>query len=255
MKFFNFANMDQGTPMLLPDTKKTWIVCSILGAVFWIIGLILWGEHGIDKAVLFHYDLNRIANAPIVILSKSLSSYGMATITVLFVFYLFFSKIIKSLDAPLTVYLYTICSFGLSGITGDLLKEILVRPRPAAIFGNELLILSQSATPAIPSGHATKSMALILPFILLVSNKKDLHKLIKIVIGLIAGGVCFSRIVLAAHYLSDVLAGVGMALIGLPLSMLFANMILRKVNEEQLPTISLIWGLILIFLTFVFMAL
>ena len=74
-------------------------------------------------------------------------------------------------------------------------------------------------------------------------------------IGLIAIGVCFSRIVLAAHYVSDVLAGIGMALIGLPLSMMFANMLLRKMKPEQLPKLSFIWGVLLIFLTWVFMTL
>jgi membrane-associated phospholipid phosphatase len=96
---------------------------------------------------------------------------------------------------------------------------------------------------------------LVLPFILLVSHSKNLHKGIKIVIGLIAGGVCFSRIVLGAHYVSDVLAGIGMALIGLPLSMMFANMVLRKMKQEQLPKLSYVWGFLLIFLTWVFVAL
>jgi len=255
MKISKFTNEDKGTPIHLPDTKTIWMVCIVLGAVFWIVGLVLWGQQGIDKAVLFFYDPKRIGNDPVVILSKWLSSYGMAAITVLFVVYLLFSKMVKSLDAPLTIYFYTICSFGLSGIAGDLLKEVFTRPRPAAIYGSEILALSQAATPAIPSGHATKSVALVLPFILLVSHSKDLHKVVKIVIALIAGGVCFSRIVLGAHYLSDVLAGIGMALIGLPLSMLFANMVLRKAKQEQLPTLSLVWGVLLIFLTIVFMVL
>jgi membrane-associated phospholipid phosphatase len=114
-------------------------------------------------------------------------------------------------------------------------------------------VLSQSVTAAIPSGHATKSIALILPFILLVDDSNNLHKAIKIVIAFIAGGVCFSRIVLGAHYVSDVVAGIGMALIGLPLSMLFASMALRKMKQEQLPFLSKIWGGILIFLTYIFM--
>jgi len=255
MKIFKFGNIDKGTPILLPDTKRTWIACFVLGAVFWIIALVLWAQKGMDEAVLFYFDPMRIAMDPIVVLSKWLSSNGMAVITVLFVVYLLVSKKLKSLDAPLTVYIYTICSYGLSGIAGDLLKMVFARPRPAATFGNELLILSQSGSPAIPSGHATKSIALVLPFILLVSHSKNLHKGIKIVIGLIAGGVCFSRIALGAHYLSDVLAGIGMALIGLPLSMMFANVPLRKMKQEQLPKLSYVWGFLLIFLTLVFLAL
>ena len=60
---------------------------------------------------------------------------------------------------------------------------------------------------------------------------------------------------LGAHYLSDVLAGIGMALIGLPLSMMFANMVLRKASQEKLPALSIVWGFLLGFLTLLFMAL
>jgi membrane-associated phospholipid phosphatase len=255
MKTFEDTNKDKGTAIPLPDTKRIWIACFVLGAVFWIIGLILWAQRGIDEAVLFYYNPMRIAMDPIVVLSKWLSSNGMAAITILFVVYLIVSKKLKSFDAPLTVYFYTICSYGLSGIAGDLLKEILARPRPAATYGSEILALSQAVTYALPSGHATKSIALILPFILLVSHSKNLHKGIKIVIGLVAIGVCFSRIVLGAHYVSDILAGIGTALIGLPLSMMLANMLLRKMKQEQLPKLSYIWGFLLIFLTWVFMTL
>lgn len=255
MTIFKFADKDKGTSIFLADTKRIWIACFAFGAVFWIMGLILWGQQGIDKAVLFYYNPMRIARDSIVVLSKWLSSNGMATITILFVVYLLASKKFKSLDAPLTVYIYTICSYGLSGIAGDLLKMVFARPRPAATYGSEILALSQSLTPAIPSGHATKSIALVLPFILLVSHSKNLHKGIKIVIGLIACGVCFSRIVLGAHYVSDVLAGIGMALIGLPLSMMFTNILLRKMKQEQLPKLSYVWGFLLIFLTWVFLSL
>ena len=255
MIFSKFSHQGNGTPIPLPDTKRIWILCFGLGAVFWIVGLIMWAQGGMDEAVLFYYNPMRVAMDPIVVLSKWLSSNGMTTITILFVVYLLLSKIFSALDAPLTVNFYTICSYGLSGIVGDLLKEVFSRPRPLATYGSEILVLSQSATPAIPSGHATKSIALVLPFILLASHSKGLHKGIKIVIGLIAGGVCFSRIVLGAHYLSDVFGGVGMALIGLPLSMMFANMVLRKAKQEQLPSLSIVWGIVLIFMTLVFMAL
>jgi membrane-associated phospholipid phosphatase len=251
--FFKNVDKDKGTPILLPNAKRIWIASFALGAVLWIIGLVLWGQQGIDKTVLFYYNTMRIANDPIVILSQWLSSYGMAVITVIFVVYLLVSQKLKSLDAPLMVYFYTICSYGLSGIAGDILKAILARPRPAVTFGSEILALSQSLGFTFPSGHATKSIALILPFILLVNNSKNLHKTIKIVIAFIAGGVCFSRIVLGAHYVSDVVAGIGMALVGLPCSMLFADMVLRKIKQEQLPFVSRIWGILLIFLTFIFM--
>ncbi len=247
------TNQNNGTPIPLPDTKKPWAICFISGTVFWLIGLVLWGQQQIDKEVLFFYDPARIANDPIIILSQWLTSYGMAAITSIFIVYLLVSQKVKSLDAPLTIYFYTIASFGLSGIMGDLLKEVFARPRPITTYGSEILALTQSVTPAIPSGHATKSAALILPFILLVPSSNNLHKAIKIVITLIAGGVCFSRIALGAHYVSDIVAGIGMALIGLPFSMMFAHMVLKQSKAEQLPFLSRIWGILLIFLTFLFM--
>jgi membrane-associated phospholipid phosphatase len=253
MKIFKNADKDKGTPILLPNAKSIWIACFALGAVFWIVGLVLWWQQGIDVTVLFYYNAMRIANDPIVILSQWLSSYGMAAITAIFVAYLLVSQKLKSLDAPLTIYFYTICSFGWGAIAGSILKEIIDRPRPADTFGNEILVFSQGLSPAFPSGHAAKSIALILPFILLVSDSKNLHKAIKIVIAFIACGVCFSRVVLGAHYVSDVVAGMGIALIGLPFSMLFANMVLRRTNQERLPFLSRIWGILLIFLTYVFM--
>jgi membrane-associated phospholipid phosphatase len=255
MKLFKSANMEQGTPIQLPDTRKIWIACFLLGIGFWIIGFVLWAQEGIDKTVLFYFDPYRIAMDPIVILSKWLSSSGMAAITVIFIVYLLVSQKVLSLDAPLTVIFYTICSYGLSGIAGDLLKQVFARPRPLATYGHEIFALSDSMTPAIPSGHATKSVALVLPFLLLVSNSKNIHKSIKIVIGLIAGGVCISRIVLGAHYVSDVVAGIGMAWVGLPFSMMFGNMILRRIKQEQLPFLSKVWGLLLVFLTLLFLSL
>ncbi len=254
MKFIANANQNNGTPIPLPDTKKIWIICMIAGAVFWLIGLVLWKQQKIDEFVLFYYNAARIAHNPFVITMQWVTTYGMAVITGIFAVYLLASQKIKSLDAPLTIYFYTICSLGLSGILGDLLKEVFARPRPIATYGSEIMVLVQSATPAMPSGHATKSIALILPFLLLVPSSNNLHKAIKVIITLIAGAVCFSRIVLGVHYLSDVVAGIGMAAIGMPLSMLFAHMIFRQTRTEQLPFLSKVWGVLLIFLIFIFLS-
>lgn len=255
MRFSRFARKENGTPIPIPDRKHIWNACFLVGALFWIVAVALWIQQGVDEAVLFSFDANRRSMDLLAVVSKGLSSYGMAVISTLFVAYFLFSKVIPSLDAPLTVYLYTICSYGLSGIAGDLIKEVLGRPRPRMTYGDQILALSTSGTPAIPSGHATKVVALILPFIVLVAHSRGFHKAFKIVIALIAGGVCFSRIVLGAHYVSDVLAGIGTAIIGLPLTMLFANMILRNARQEQLPALSIVWAMLLLFLTLLFMAL
>ena len=253
MKFMKLKNPTAGTPITLLDMNKAWKISLPAGIVFLLISLYLWWQQGIDETVLFHFNPARIAGAPIVIVSKWLSSYGMAFITVVFVLYLLVSLWKTSLDAPLTIYLYTIMSFGLSGIAGDLLKEVFARPRPVAMFADLIYAISNAASYAIPSGHATKSVSLVLPFIFLVSSSRNIHKTVKVIVGLTAVGVCISRVVLGAHYVSDVLAGVGVALVGLPLTMLFSNMILKRMKAEMLPTVSKVWGLLLIALTILFL--
>ncbi len=235
--------------------EKVWKYTLSTGIAFWALALILWAQEGVDNAVLFYFNPSRIALDPLAVISRWLSSNGMAAITILFVLYLLASKIFKNLDTPLTINLYTICSYAISGIAGDLLKMVFARPRPAAAFGAEILALSTSLGYAIPSGHATKVISLVLPFLLFVDGKKPLHRAIQIIISLIAAGVCFSRIVLGAHYLSDVLAGIGMGLVGLPLSMAFANMLLRRMKKEMLPRLSYVWGFLLVFLTWIFLSL
>ena len=50
-------------------------------------------------------------------------------------------------------------------------------------------------------------MALALPFLLLITAKDNWHRGVKILLAIIAFGVCYSRVLLGAHYVSDVLAG------------------------------------------------
>jgi membrane-associated phospholipid phosphatase len=250
----SIANDDTpGNPIPLPNVKKVARLAVPLGIVFWVIALILWRQQRLDETALFYFDSARVAYTPFVAVMKWLSVYGMSVIAVLLAFYLVTSHFVEGLNAPLTIYLYTITSMALSGIAGDLLKEIIRRPRPVAIFADQVFVLSNAMTKAIPSGHATKSVALILPFLFLVHSSSRWDKIMKLTLPLIAGGVCLSRVVLGAHYVSDVLAGIGMALIGLPLTMLFAHMILKQSTQEQLPMMSKIWGVLLIAMSIIFM--
>jgi len=56
MKIPAHKNKNNGTPIVLPDTKKMWIACFVSGAVFWLIGLILWKQGQIDENVLFYFN-------------------------------------------------------------------------------------------------------------------------------------------------------------------------------------------------------
>jgi undecaprenyl-diphosphatase len=240
-------------PIPLPEMKPIWWIAATLGTIFWFAAFILWFQKELDETLLFYFNPARNEYTTLIQISAWLSAYGMAMITVVYLTYLIFSQKFSQLNAPLTIYLFIIMSLGLSGIAGDLLKEVIARPRPIETYAEQIIVFSNSATPSFPSGHTTKSVALALPFLLLVSNHSNWHKIIKGMLIFLAFGVSVSRILLGAHYLSDVVAGFAMAFTGLPFTMLFAIMVLKQASLEKLPLMSRIWGILLIALTVIFM--
>ena len=118
------------TPIPLPDMKFIWWIAATLGILFWVGAFFLWFQKGLDEALLFYFNPARIEYTALIRISEFFSAYGMATITVVYLTYLLASQKFKQLNAPLTIYLFIIMSLGLSGIAGDLVKEVFARPRP-----------------------------------------------------------------------------------------------------------------------------
>jgi undecaprenyl-diphosphatase len=91
-----------------------------------------------------------------------------------------------------------------SGILTDILKVICGRARPKLLFGDNVYGFSWGATQAdywsFPSGHATTAAALATALFLLWPRGLPLY----VVAALL---VMASRIILDAHYTSDVIAG------------------------------------------------
>ena len=138
--------------------------------------------------------------------------------------------------------------FSIAAIGSDLLKVIIARPRPFVTYAGEMMAFSDADTYALPSGHASKSTALALPFLILVVARDRWQTGVKVLLGILALGVCYSRVVLGAHYVSDVLAGMGWAMACYPVATLLANQILGKMSQERLNTAIKIWALVLLVL-------
>jgi membrane-associated phospholipid phosphatase len=218
------------------EISNTKVIAIFVAALlFYIAAVILWKQNIIDNNIVKHFNYV-YENEMHLKLIKMLSHYGMSFITALYALFLFLSFRNEDLKNERPLFFLILVSFAFGGIGGDLLKEIIDKARPVITLSEQIAIKNINETPAFPSGHATKSMALALPFLLFATRKNIITIIIKILVFTAALLVCYSRIALQAHFLSDVLAGIGTALFFIPFSILFVNFSFRrnKVNVDKL---------------------
>ncbi len=232
---------------LIYTSKKQWISFSIVFLISWGISLFLWFQVEADRHILFALNNSNFSDALIVI-NRFFTRYGMSVIVFIYTLYLALSLKFTGLKKSRQVFLLIIFSFAVAGISGDILKEIFHRTRPFLEYANELSFLSRPGSPSMPSGHATKSVALALPFLFYAEYKGSFHTLVRCILAFVASMVCFSRIFVGAHYLSDVLAGIGWVFLCLPVSAMLSNILLRKMSPQKLERAAKIW--ILVYLGF-----
>ena len=230
-------------------TKSQLLTSITVFIITWSLALGLWYFKDLDKNILFVLNNTNFNNSR-VIFSQLISRYGMALIAgvnLILLLYTFKEEKMKKLRP---VFLLTIISYGVAGISGDLLKQVFNRPRPMLSFAGELNFLTGSHSPSFPSGHATKSVALAAPLIFNDVSNNRLIGVSKIMVMLTAILVCLSRIVLGAHYLSDVLAGAGWSVLCLPVSVFLVNRLLSRMSPERYELASIIWIAVYIALIF-----
>jgi undecaprenyl-diphosphatase len=223
-----------------------------VASLFFIAAIFLWKQNTLDNRIVIHFNYV-YENQMHLNLIKILSQFGMSVISAFYALFLILSFFREDLQNERLIFLLILISFGFGGIGGDLLKEVIDKARPIITLSGQIAIKNVNETPSFPSGHATKSMALALPFLLFVSHKNPITIILKIFVLTAAILVCYSRIALQAHFLSDVLAGIGTAIAFIPFSILFVNFLSRKnkLNRDKLKMMTKRFILLFIGLTII----
>jgi undecaprenyl-diphosphatase len=177
------------------------------------------------------------------------SKYGLAVIFAVLMVILFLSFKKDELKVAQPTFLVLVFDLIFVQITYSLLKIIIHRDRPFLNPNYLITAIYEADGFSFPSGHTSTAFALVLPFIFLLSNKTVLLKIMKIFLLIFAIVMAYSRMFLGVHYLSDILAGTGLGILFLGISVVLTNKIFSsgKITWEKLQKIMKIVLIIGIF--------
>ncbi len=244
--FFIMQKKDSQDSVHLPPiefSKNQLTYFVVVSISLWTIAFSLWFQTGIDQSILFYLNAYHV-NSNLVMINRLLTDYGMSVITLVFAGYLALSFKIANLENGRQAFLFFILSFAVSSIAGDVLKEIIDRTRPFVQYRGQIHSFSRASSPSFPSGHATKSISLVLPFIFFCPYQGRIHNLLKWLLGFLALGVCFSRMFLAAHFFSDIVAAAALVFTCLPFSAIPSNHIGKRMKPARWATAAKRWMLV-----------
>jgi membrane-associated phospholipid phosphatase len=190
------------------EQRTTWLSPMLVGSSIITLGFCLFSYYYLDIRIAYY--CNSIG-PPVKNIFKYITGFGKSTWylvgSVLFFLYFKFVRINKKLSSRSIFIFLTIA---ISGVITDIIKYILGRYRPEALFQQDLYGFicfqhSHSMT-SFPSGHANTITAIMFSLYLIYPR----YWLAFLLVALL---IMASRIVICAHYLSDVLFGSYLAIL------------------------------------------
>jgi lipid A 4'-phosphatase len=139
----------------------------------------------------------------------------------------FFKINIKSIKKIQFFSFFLFITSFLTGTLTQIIKHIIGRPRPNHVLGDEFFGMSffnfESSFHSFPSGHTSTIFAVALTFSIFTPKLKYFY-------FIFAGLIGWSRVVVEAHYFSDVVGGIVLAFVGVKLThLLFIKL---KIENE-----------------------
>lgn len=228
---------------------------TLLIFFLWFISLIFYLIPPIEHSILVSFS-NIRANFDFACIWYIITEFTLSIMEIPILILYYASFYIRKLKKYQLVLFLSILLISIGSIVINNLKNYIIRPRPWILY-TDLNSIYYPPGYSFPSGHAYQAFALILPPIMTLINDENFkHDLKKIVLTLIllilAGLIAFSRIVVGVHFLSDVLFGIGIAiLLFLIFGSLLEWLVLKNlINQRTEKWLALLVTIILL-LTFI----
>jgi lipid A 4'-phosphatase len=182
-----------------------------LGSIVMVVLIVISIEHVDRPLALFLHSRDPDLRALFDLIGRLGLTYGYLTVFGLAFVALHWGGLLPRLERfslPMRAFsaipAFLFLSVAASGLVADLLKFLFGRPRPKLLFGSGVFDFGWLGLRAdywsFPSGHAATIVALAAALCYLWPR----HLLFYV---LVAGIVSLSRVIVGAHYLSDILAG------------------------------------------------
>ncbi len=223
----------------------TGIACIILSAL-------IWRERTFELSLTLVH--NSIYTHGYTTLFQMITQYGMSLILLIYVVFFLHTYQTDRYAHNTSVYVCAILLFIIAGLSVDIIKTMIDKARPSEILPGLTALTQSPHTASYPSAHTTKAIALVLPFLFL-THKRSCAYLITTTLSLcIALLIAYSRIALQKHFLSDVIAGIGCAIICVPLAVYATRRIMKKHHSRFTPRTLVVFyivcGILLAFISF-----
>lgn len=233
-------------------TKKK-LILLICTAILWIATLITFFTSGFDHWLLASFNSLR-TDALFAGFWYYYTVYALYIVLFpLLILYLLSFKVDKLKSYRLVIFLSVLTTAIGTPIVDPILKDFFAILRPWAAYSdiNSLYYVSGFS---FPSGHSFQSFAITLPLIICFLTNDNIFKrnwkkiFLAMILLIFAITLAFSRVLAGVHYFSDVLAGVGFAIILMVVLASLLQWLLStgKLNLQNEKWYALVFILILI---------